>query len=79
MREVSICGIGRMILTGEKRSIGVGGTCVSATLSTTNPAWIGQGSNAGLHDERNKPSQFMKTHFEANIQELDLSVCTEWT
>jgi hypothetical protein len=79
MHEASICGTGGMMLAREKRSVGGGGGCVSATLSTTNPAWIGRESNADLHDERTKPSQFPMAHFEANTQELDLSVSTEWT
>jgi hypothetical protein len=39
------------ILTGENRRIRRK-TCPSATLSTTNPAWIDPGANPGLSDER---------------------------
>jgi hypothetical protein len=42
-----------MKLTGENRITGGGGgTCPSATLSTTNPTWTHPGSNPGLRGER---------------------------
>jgi hypothetical protein len=40
-----------MKLTGESRSTR-GKTCLSATLSTTNPTWTDPGSNPGLRGER---------------------------
>jgi hypothetical protein len=42
---------GGMILTGENRKTRRN-TCLSATLSTTNPTWIDQGANPGLRGER---------------------------
>jgi hypothetical protein len=50
---------------------GGGGTCPSATLSTTNPTWTGPGSNPGLRGGRlaaNRPS-----HGTAQPLDLDLS------
>jgi hypothetical protein len=42
---------GGMILTGENRRTRRK-TCLSATLSTTNPTWIDQGANPGLRGDR---------------------------
>jgi hypothetical protein len=42
---------GMMILTGENQRT-LRKTCPSAILSTTNPTWIDQGMNQGLHGER---------------------------
>jgi hypothetical protein len=36
-----------MILTGKLKNLG-GKTCLSATLSTTNPTWTDLGANSGL-------------------------------
>jgi hypothetical protein len=40
-----------MKLTGKNRSTR-GNTCLSATLSTTNPTWTHPGSNPGLCGEK---------------------------
>jgi hypothetical protein len=53
-----------MKLTGENRSTwGGGGTCPSATLSTTNPTWTDPGSNPGLRSERPATNRLSQVTF----------------
>jgi hypothetical protein len=52
-----------MKLTGENRSTRRK-TCLSATLSTTNPTWTDQGSNLGLRGDR--PATNRLSHGTAN-------------
>jgi hypothetical protein len=52
-----------MKLTGENRRTR-GKTCLSATLSTTNPTWTDPGSNPGLRGGRpavNRPKRYFLT------------------
>jgi hypothetical protein len=70
-----------MILTGENRRTRRK-TCPSATLSTTNPTRIDQGTNPGLRGERpvtNRLSHGMAQHATDVLQQISVSFISNYS